>query len=57
MSEKLQKIEETKDMDFEAKQNFVGFYALLFKIDKRNNPQFYKRNENYEDNGNSNNAD
>lgn len=57
MSEKTQKTEETKDMDFEAKQNFVGFYALLLEIDKRINPQFYKCNENYEDNGNTNNAD
>lgn len=56
MSEKTEKIEGIKDMDFEAKQNFVGFYALLLKIDKRNNPQNYQCNEEYENNGNTNNT-
>jgi len=41
-------------IDFEAKQNLLGFFDLLLKIDKRNNPQNYKNNEN---NGNTNNTD
>jgi len=31
---------------FEAKQNFVGFYNLLFKIDKRNNEQNNRNSDN-----------
>ncbi len=48
-----------ENMDFEAKNNFVGFYALLLKIDKRVNPQLYENenNENYSHNGNINIAD
>lgn len=48
-----------ENMDFEAKNNFVGFYALLLKIDKRINPQLYKNksDENYDNNGNTNIAD
>ncbi len=42
-----------EDMDFEAKQNLVGFFDLLLEIDKRNNPEKYKNNEN---NRNTNNA-
>lgn len=30
--------------DFEAKQNLVGFFELLLKIDKRNNPKLYENN-------------
>lgn len=44
------------NMDFEAKHNLLGFFELLLKIDMRNNPQNYKR-ENYEDNRSANNAD
>lgn len=45
-----------ENLDFEAKQNFVGFYALLLKIDRRLNPQLYKNksNENYDNNRSSN---
>lgn len=45
-----------ENIDFEAKNNFVGFYALLLKIDKRINPQLYKTksNKNYDNNGNTN---
>lgn len=46
-----------ENMDFEAKQNFVGFYALLLKIDQRVNLQLYKSNENYDNNRNTNNPD
>lgn len=41
-------------MDFEAKQNIVGFFDLLLKIDKRNNPQIYQSNEEYDNNRNTN---
>jgi len=40
--------------NFEAKQNLLGFFSLLLKIDVRNNPHFYKNNEN---NRGSNSAD
>lgn len=48
-----------ENMDFETRQNFVGFYALLLKIDKKVNPLLYKTksNENYDHNGNTNIAD
>lgn len=48
-----------ENMDFKARQNFVGFYALLLKIDKRVNPELYeiKSNENYGHNRNINIAD
>ena len=39
--------------EFEANHNLVGFFALLYKIDKRVNPHLYKTNEN---NGNTNNT-
>ena len=29
--------------DFEAKHNLLGFFNLLFEIDKRNNPHLYKK--------------
>ncbi len=44
-------------VDFEAKQNIVGFFDLLLKIDKRNNPLIYQSNEEYDNNGNTNIAD
>jgi len=40
--------------NFEAKQNLLGFFSLLLKIDKRNNPHLYKNNE---DNRDTNNTD
>ena len=44
-------------MDFEAKQNAVGFFSLLLKVAKRN-PEFWKQicNKNNENNGSSNNT-
>lgn len=39
------------NLDFEAKQNLVGFFHLLYKIDKRINPHLY------ENNGNPNHSD
>ncbi len=49
----------TKHSDFEVRQNLLGFFNLLLQIDKRNNPEFYKKqfNENYENNRSSNNSD
>ncbi|MFA5880384.1 MAG: hypothetical protein WC860_09510 [Candidatus Margulisiibacteriota bacterium] len=46
-----------ENMDFEAKNNFVGFYALLLKIDKRVNPELYKFNEKNDNNRDTNIAD
>jgi len=45
-----------KEMDFEAKQNAVGFFSLLLKVAKRN-PELWKQicNENNEDNRDTNN--
>lgn len=45
--------------NFEAKQNLLGFFGLLLKIDMRNNPEKYKiKNfENNENNRGSNSAD
>ena len=57
---KKQKEKENKEkMDFEAKQNLLGFFDLLLKIDMRNNPELYKKqvDENYEDNRDTNNTD
>ena len=34
---------ETKKYDFESEQNLIGLFALLYEIDKRNNPDLYKR--------------
>lgn len=31
-------------LDFESKQNLVGFFDLLLKIDMRVNPDLYKEN-------------
>jgi len=32
-----------KELDYNAKQNLVGFYGLLLKIDARNNPHLYQK--------------
>lgn len=32
--------------EFEAKQNLVGVFDLLFKVDKRKNPHLYDNNRN-----------
>ena len=52
----IDKIDEKKQMDFETKQNAVGFFSLLLKVAKRN-PELWKQicNENNEDNRNTNN--
>ena len=44
-------------MDFEAKQNAVGFFSLLLKVAKRN-PELWKQicNENNENNRDTNNT-
>ena len=52
----LVKKEFSSQEDFEAKHNLFGFFDLLLKIDIRNNPQNYKK-ENYEDNRDTNCAD
>ena len=53
-------IDETNEknkLDFEAKQNAVGFFSLLLKVAKRN-PELWKQicNENNEDNRDTNNT-
>jgi len=40
--------------DFETKQNLLGFFNLLLQIDKRNNPEKYKNNEDNRDTNNTN---
>jgi len=37
-----------KDVDFESRQNLVGFFELLLKIDRRVNPDKYNKQENEE---------
>ena len=37
---------EVEAMDFESKQNLVGFFELLLQVDMRNNPDLYKDKEN-----------
>ena len=56
-SEKLERKTKKKQMDFEAKQNAMGFFSLLLKVAKRN-PELWKQicNENNENNGSSNNT-
>ena len=44
-----------KDLDFETKQNLLGFFSLLLEIDRRINPHLYKRAKNNEDNGSPDN--
>ncbi len=53
---KKQKINK-QQMDFEAKQNAVGFFNLLLKVAKRN-PKLWDEicNEENEHNGNTNNT-
>lgn len=47
----------SKQFDFEAKQNAVGFFSLLLKVAKRN-PELWKQicNENNENNRDTNNT-
>lgn len=42
--------------NFESRQNLLGFFNLLLEIDKRNNPQNYKKPQLDENNGNTNSA-
>ena len=46
-----------ESLDFEAKQNAVGFFSLLLKVAKRN-PELWKQicNENNENNRDTNNT-
>ena len=45
MSEDL-KAKQTEQEIFESNQNLLGFFELLLKIDKRNNPEIYENNGN-----------
>lgn len=44
---------------FEAEQNWLGFWNLILQEDMRQNPEYYKKlkEENNENNRNTNNAD
>jgi len=57
MLEKREEKENKEKMDFEAKQNAVGFFSLLLKVAKRN-PELWKQicNENNENNRDTNNT-
>jgi hypothetical protein len=45
MSETSQKTEQIDITEFEAEQNELGFFNLLLQIDKRINPDNYKKPE------------
>jgi prephenate dehydrogenase len=53
----IHNISENKRLDFEEKQNAVGFFGLLLKVAKRN-PELWKQicNEKNENNRGSNNT-
>lgn len=44
MAEKDQ--ENQEENDFEARQNLLGVFSILLKVDKRINPHLYKKDEN-----------
>ncbi len=54
----INKSGEKKQMEFEAKQNAIGFFSVLLKVAKRN-PELWKQicNENNENNRDTNNTD
>lgn len=53
----IDKTSEKKQSDFEVRQNLLGFFNLLLQIDRRNNPEKYKKPQNNEDNRDTNNTD
>jgi len=57
MNKKYPEKSKETEMDFEAKQNAVGFFSLLLKVAKRN-PELWKQicNENNENNRDTNNT-
>lgn len=40
----------SKGLDFEAKQNLLGFFDLLLKVDMRINPHLYNKHKNKKEN-------
>ena len=42
MQENIKQENNLEKLDFESKQNLVGFFDLLLKIDMRINPDLYK---------------
>ncbi len=42
MQENIKQENNLENLDFESKQNLVGFFDLLLKIDMRINPDLYK---------------
>lgn len=43
MVEKAKEKHEPIELDFEAKQNLVGFFKLLLDVDRRVNPHLYQK--------------
>ena len=43
--EQLHKVGKLQNLSPEERRNFVGFFELLLKVDKRVNPHLYKLNE------------
>lgn len=43
MFAKIKEKHEPIELDFDAKQNLVGFFKLLLDVDRRINPLFYKQ--------------
>ena len=42
MQDNIKQENSLENLDFESKQNLVGFFDLLLKIDMRINPDLYK---------------
>lgn len=42
MQENIKQENNLENLDFQSKQNLVGFFDLLLKIDMRINPDLYK---------------
>lgn len=43
MSRNKEKNWTISDLDYTAKGNFIDFFELLLKVDRRNNPELYAR--------------
>lgn len=44
-SKEVKKEADNEQLSFEIKQNLLGFFRLLLEVDKRNNPEKYKKPE------------
>ena len=43
MSKQAKETNKPKELDFESKQNLIGFFRLLIEVDQRINPDLYKK--------------